>query len=366
MRVDTCPRDDAHDLGTRAAVALLELEAAHGGPDGIGVRAVLGALGAAGLLDPGPGSRPAASVALALARSLADLLTPFEAAAVAAHCALALPALARTDSGSLTSDLLLARQGTRVFGHPLTGSPASTVAASAVPGGIRLTGRVYGYCAADRLDAFLVPLPVKGVGAGDGVVRAGIVPARAEGVTLHSADPTTELVLDRVLVPEGRVVTVDDEATDGARLCLAAYELTAAEHLMEQAVRHAGDRHSFGRPLIEHQSVSFRLAELAARGDGVRALIDALASEDAGVCAGGEAAGGEAAGEERARGGAAAAERLASRLLRDTTADCLHLRGAAGQQAGSRLQELLLSSRKLASVRGLEGRRTAEVLDDAC
>src|SRR3546814_4022702 len=57
-----------------------------------------------------------------------------------------------------------------------------------------------------------------------------------------------------------------------------------AQAALEIAVAYARERKSFGKPIIEHQAVGFRLADLAARLEAARQLVlHAAATKDAGL-----------------------------------------------------------------------------------
>jgi alkylation response protein AidB-like acyl-CoA dehydrogenase len=56
-----------------------------------------------------------------------------------------------------------------------------------------------------------------------------------------------------------------------------------AQAALEAAVAHARDRQSFGKPLIEHQAVGFRLADARTRLEAARQLtLHAASLKDAG------------------------------------------------------------------------------------
>src|SRR3546814_16124177 len=57
-----------------------------------------------------------------------------------------------------------------------------------------------------------------------------------------------------------------------------------AQAALEIAVAYARERKSFGKPIIGHQAVGFRLADLAARLEAARQLVlHAAATKDAGL-----------------------------------------------------------------------------------
>jgi alkylation response protein AidB-like acyl-CoA dehydrogenase len=57
------------------------------------------------------------------------------------------------------------------------------------------------------------------------------------------------------------------------RTTLAARCVGAAQKALELALEYAEQRHTFGKPLIEHQSIAFRLAKMSARTEAARLLV---------------------------------------------------------------------------------------------
>ena len=67
------------------------------------------------------------------------------------------------------------------------------------------------------------------------------------------------------------------------RIGIAAQSVGMAQTALEIAVGYAQDRRSFGKPIIQHQAVGFRLADLAARLEAARQMVlYAAALKDAG------------------------------------------------------------------------------------
>ena len=49
---------------------------------------------------------------------------------------------------------------------------------------------------------------------------------------------------------------------DGGRISIAALGLGMAQGAFEASVKYAKARHTFGKPLIEHQAIGFKLADM--------------------------------------------------------------------------------------------------------
>ena len=62
------------------------------------------------------------------------------------------------------------------------------------------------------------------------------------------------------------------EGLDTNRVGVAAQAVGVAQAAYDNALAYAKERHSFGRPIIEHQAIGFRLAEMATRIEAARQL----------------------------------------------------------------------------------------------
>ncbi|WP_176594550.1 acyl-CoA dehydrogenase family protein [Sphingobium sp. EM0848] len=70
---------------------------------------------------------------------------------------------------------------------------------------------------------------------------------------------------------------------EAGRIGIAAQSVGMAQAALEIAIAYAKDRNSFGQPIIQHQAVGFRLADLATRLEAARQLVlSAAALKDAG------------------------------------------------------------------------------------
>ncbi|MGB8366668.1 MAG: acyl-CoA dehydrogenase family protein [Rhizomicrobium sp.] len=68
------------------------------------------------------------------------------------------------------------------------------------------------------------------------------------------------------------------------RIGIAAQSIGMAQAALDIAIDYAKERKSFGKPIIEHQAVGFRLADLAARLEAAQQLVlHAAAMKDAGL-----------------------------------------------------------------------------------
>jgi butyryl-CoA dehydrogenase len=106
----------------------------------------------------------------------------------------------------------------------------------------------------------------------------------------HSSD-TAQIVFDNCRVPaanligeEGMGYKIALSGLEGGRIGIASQSVGMARAAYEAALAYAKDRTSFGKPIFEHQSVQFRLAEMAMQIEAARQLIlHAASMKDAGL-----------------------------------------------------------------------------------
>ena len=91
---------------------------------------------------------------------------------------------------------------------------------------------------------------------------------------------TVELVFEDCRVPaenllgrESRGFPVLMKTLDFSRLGIAAQAIGIAAGSLEYAVAYAKERESFGKPIIRHQGVGFKLADMAMRTEAARQLL---------------------------------------------------------------------------------------------
>lgn len=96
----------------------------------------------------------------------------------------------------------------------------------------------------------------------------------------HRGSQISEVVLEDCRVPASALVGEEGKGFEYAkrtlaegRTTLAARCVGAAQKALELALEYAEQRHTFGRPLIEHQSIAFRLAQMSARTEAARLLV---------------------------------------------------------------------------------------------
>ncbi len=129
------------------------------------------------------------------------------------------------------------------------------------------------------ISAFLVP-----------TATPGYTVARIEEKMGQHASDTAQIVFDECRVPadallgdEGAGYRIALANLEAGRIGISAQCLGMARAALQLAVAYAKQREAFGVPIIEHQAVSFRLADMATRLEAARQLVWHAASlKDAG------------------------------------------------------------------------------------
>ncbi|MES2297183.1 MAG: acyl-CoA dehydrogenase family protein [Pseudomonadota bacterium] len=106
----------------------------------------------------------------------------------------------------------------------------------------------------------------------------------------HSSD-TAQILFENCRVPaenligqEGQGYKIALSGLEGGRIGIASQSVGMARAAFEAALAYAKERESFGKPIFEHQSVQFKLSDMATRIEAARQLIHhAAAMKDAGL-----------------------------------------------------------------------------------
>ena len=119
----------------------------------------------------------------------------------------------------------------------------------------------------------------------------GYAAARIEDKLGQRASDTAQIVLSDCRVPavnllgrEGEGYRIALANLEAGRIGIAAQSVGMARAAFEAALSYARERQSFGKPIIEHQAISFRLADMATQIEAARQLTWHAASlRDAGL-----------------------------------------------------------------------------------
>jgi len=105
----------------------------------------------------------------------------------------------------------------------------------------------------------------------------------------HSSD-TAQILFENCRVPAANMIGEPGQGykialsgLEGGRIGIASQSVGMARSAFEAALKYARERESFGKPIFEHQSVQFKLSEMAMQLEAARQLIWHAASlKDAG------------------------------------------------------------------------------------
>lgn len=173
--------------------------------------------------------------------------------------------------------------GAFALSEPDAGSDPSAMRtfATRTAHGWQISGTKRWVTAGDRASCLIVwaitqpPAAPGGPGRG---ITAFVVPGDAPGITVARledklglrATSTAQLVFDRVEVGDDAVLgavgggfALAMLALDGGRIGIASQAIGIARGAFEAALRYAGERRTFGQPIIEHQAIGAMLADAA-------------------------------------------------------------------------------------------------------
>jgi len=108
----------------------------------------------------------------------------------------------------------------------------------------------------------------------------GYVAARVEDKLGQRASDTAQVVFENCVVPAANLLGREGEGyrialanLEAGRIGIAAQAIGMARAAFEAALAYARDRTSFGKPIIEHQAVNFRLADMATEIEVARQMV---------------------------------------------------------------------------------------------
>jgi alkylation response protein AidB-like acyl-CoA dehydrogenase len=121
---------------------------------------------------------------------------------------------------------------------------------------------------AKGLSAFVLDAAQPGVIIGAPERKMGLRSSVTAAVTLEDA----EVPAGNVLGAEGQGMKIALATLDHSRLGIAAQSLGIAQAALDESLRYARQREQFGKPIIEHQAVGFRLADMDTELEAARWL----------------------------------------------------------------------------------------------
>ena len=169
--------------------------------------------------------------------------------------------------------------GAFVLSEPDAGSDpvAMRTAATRSGSGWRLSGTKQWITGGDQAGCMVV-WAVTDPRAGHKGITAFVVPGQAPGLTVTRIEDklglrgssTAQLAFDNVEVGDDAVLgavgggfALAMIALDGGRIGIASQAIGIARGALEAAIRYAGERKTFGQPIIRHQAVGGMLADAA-------------------------------------------------------------------------------------------------------
>ena len=165
------------------------------------------------------------------------------------------------------------------------------------------------------ISAFIVPTDT----AGYRVARVEHKLGQRASDTAQLAFDDMELTPDLMLGAEGEGYRIALANLEGGRIGIAAQALGMARAAYQAALVYAQEREAFGRMIVEHQAVAFRLADMATQLAAARGLIrDAAQRRDEG---------------ERCLQQAAMAKLFASEMAEKVCSDAIQVHGGYGYLA---------------------------------
>jgi butyryl-CoA dehydrogenase len=130
------------------------------------------------------------------------------------------------------------------------------------------------------ITSFILPMDLPGVRCGPPDKKLGIRASQSCQIFLDDARLGRDLLLGEV----GQGFKVAMATLDGGRIGIAAQAVGIARAAYEDAARYALERRTFGQPIASHQSIQWKLADMATEIDAARLMtLHAASLKDRGV-----------------------------------------------------------------------------------
>ena len=183
--------------------------------------------------------------------------------------------------------------------EPHTGSDASAITTRAEKDGDHfILNGVKQFITTGKHAHMAIVFAVTDKAAGKKGISCFLIPANTPGFIVgrteekmgqHASD-TVQIILENCRVPASALLGKEGEGykialsnLEAGRIGIAAQSVGMARAAFEAAVAYAKERVTFGQPIIEHQAVNFRLADMATLLDAARLMVWRAASlKDAG------------------------------------------------------------------------------------
>lgn len=121
----------------------------------------------------------------------------------------------------------------------------------------------------NNISAFIVEKGTPGYSIGKKLLKMG----------MHASD-TAELVFEDCHIPKENIIGEPDtgfqqamDVLDGGRISIAAMSVGIAQGAFDVAFKYAQERKTFGKPIIMHQSIGNKLADMSTEIEAARLLV---------------------------------------------------------------------------------------------
>ena len=177
------------------------------------------------------------------------------------------------------------------------------------------------------VSAFLVPADAVGLRAGTTVDSLGVRGLGCRDIDLDGVRVGADDLVGR----EGDGFRIAMWALDGGRVAIAAQALGIGQAAFDEALAHARQRQTFGRPIGRYQAVQWMLDDMATELDAARMLTyRAAAAKDT---------------QDRCTAEAAMAKLYASEAAHRAADTAMQILAAAGYRRGSTVERLVRDAR---------------------
>ncbi len=119
------------------------------------------------------------------------------------------------------------------------------------------------------LSMIIVPTATRGLTIGPAEKKMGLKGSPTHAVTYEDV----RVPYSSLLGPLGRGLQQTLTTLDGGRISIGALSVGLAQSAMEDAIRYAKQRQTFGKPIAEHQAIQWMLADAATEIQAARLLI---------------------------------------------------------------------------------------------
>ncbi|QLH40721.1 MAG: acyl-CoA dehydrogenase family protein [Defluviicoccus sp.] len=173
--------------------------------------------------------------------------------------------------------------------EPQAGSDAAAIRTRAVrDGDAYVLNGVKQFITSGKTAQVAIAFAVTDPAAGKKGMSAFIVPTDTPGYIVsrieekmgQRASDTAQITFEDMRLPaslrlgaEGEGYRIALANLEGGRIGIAAQSVGMARAAFEAALAYAKERESFGKPIIEHQAVAFRLADMATEIDAARLMV---------------------------------------------------------------------------------------------